>query len=153
MPTAESRRAAYVAATRHREDLQIFIAREAVKGFPDAEMKIGRAGLIEAEARDLRSRDEIVAHLAKALARADEPRNALEAMEISINTIIPQSGMKSKTPDAKKRNIATEPKLKTNIPTDKIEKTVKFLQPKLSENHNNKQIINSEEDKPSFRMR
>ena len=93
MPTAESRRAAYVAATRHREDLQIFIAREAVKGFPDAEMKIGRAGLIEAEARDLRSRDEIVAHLAKALARADEPRNALDAMGISMDGIAPEPGI------------------------------------------------------------
>jgi hypothetical protein len=93
MPTAESRRAAYVAATRHREDLQIFIAREAVKGFPDAEMKIGHAGLIEAEARDLRSRDEIIANLAKALARADEPRNALDAMGISMGGIAPEPGI------------------------------------------------------------
>ena len=51
--------------------------REVAAAWKKAEMKIGRAGLIEAEARDLRSRDEIVAHLAKALARADEPRNAI----------------------------------------------------------------------------
>ena len=154
MPTAESRRAAYVAATRHREDLQIFVAREAVKGFPDAEMKIGRAGLIEAEARDLRSDDEIIANLAKALARADEPRNALDAMGISINTIMPQSGVQPETPDMKIENKQPEPKVRIHMPSGKIGKKIESIKPELLKNNNSQQPPQpEEEDIPSFSMR
>ena len=117
-------------------------------------MKIGRAGLIEAEARDLRSRDEIVAHLAKALARADEPRNALDAMEISINTIIRQSGVQPETPDMKIENKQPEPKIKTHMPFGKIGKNIEFIKPELFKNNNSQQPQQpEEEDMPSFSMR
>ena len=94
MPTAESARAAYVASTRHRDDLQIFIAREAVKNFADSELGVGRRdGLIENEKEDKRSDDQILEQLGRSLARQDEPRNALDVIGSKINEIQPPMKM------------------------------------------------------------
>ena len=90
MPTAESARAAYVAATRHRDDLQIFVAREAIKDFADSELGVGRnVGLVEHEKEDKRTDEEILAQLGRSLARQDEPRNALDVIGSKINEIQP----------------------------------------------------------------
>ena len=90
MPTAETSRAAYVAVTRHRDDLQIFVAREAVKDFSDSEMGIGRRdGLIEHEKEDKRSADQIIQQLGRSLGRQDEPRNALDVLGIKPNNVQP----------------------------------------------------------------
>ena len=113
MPTAESRRAAYVAVTRHREDLQIFIAREGVKGSPDTKMKIGRGGLIEVEAQDLRSHEEIIDRLAQTLARADEARNAIDVMGIAIEGIVPKPIMNKENTIPAKNKMLNESVLKT----------------------------------------
>ena len=90
MPTAETARAAYVASTRHRDDLQIFVAKEAIKDFADSEIGVGRRdGLIEHEKEDKRSDDDIIAQLGRSLARQDEPRNALDVLGQKINEIQP----------------------------------------------------------------
>ena len=90
MPTAETSRAAYVAATRHRDDLQIFVAREAIKDFADSELGVGRrVGLIEHEKEDKRTDDAIIEQLGRSLARQDEPRNALDIMSIKPAEIQP----------------------------------------------------------------
>ena len=90
MPTAETARAAYVAATRHRDDLQIFVAREAIRNFSDDEIGVGRRdGLIEHEKEDKRSDDQIIEQLGRSLARQDEPRNALDVIGSKINEIQP----------------------------------------------------------------
>lgn len=79
MPTVETARAAYVAATRHRDDLQVFIAREAVKDFADGEIGVGRrAGMVEGERADQRTDADLIAQMAQSLARRDDPRNALD---------------------------------------------------------------------------
>ena len=90
MPTAESARAAYVASTRHRDDLQIFVAREAIRDFADSELGVGRRdGLIEHEKNDQRSDDQILEQLGRSLARQDEPRNALDVIGQKIGEIQP----------------------------------------------------------------
>ncbi|CAG4913165.1 unnamed protein product [Acidocella sp. C78] len=90
MPTAETARAAYVAATRHRDDLQIFVAKEAIKDFADDELSVGRRdGLIEHEREDKRSDDQILEQLGRSLARQDEPRNALDVIGIKPTEIQP----------------------------------------------------------------
>ena len=90
MPTAETSRAAYVAATRHRDDLQIFIAREAIRDFSDDELGVGRrSGLIEQEKEDKRSDDQILEQLGRSLGRQDEPRNALDVLGIKAGEIQP----------------------------------------------------------------
>ncbi len=90
MPTAESARAAYVAATRHRDDLMIFVAREAIRDFADSELSVGRRdGLIEHEKNDQRLDDQILEQLGRSLARQDEPRNALDVIGSTIHEIQP----------------------------------------------------------------
>ena len=90
MPTAETSRAAYVAATRHRDDLQIFVAREAIRDFADGELGVGRRdGLIEHEKDDKRSDDQIIEQLGRSLGRQDEPRNAIDVIGSKINEIQP----------------------------------------------------------------
>ena len=42
------------------------------------------------EVQDLRSHDEIIDRLAQTLARADEPRNAIDVMGIPIKGIAPK---------------------------------------------------------------
>ena len=90
MPTAETARAAYVAATRHRDDLQIFVAREAIKDFSDAEIGIGKkAGLVEHEKEDKRTNDQILEQLGRSLGRQDEPRNAIDVLGIKPTAVQP----------------------------------------------------------------
>ncbi|EGO96282.1 hypothetical protein APM_0898 [Acidiphilium sp. PM] len=90
MPTAETSRAAYVAATRHRDDLQIFVPKEAIKDFGDSELGVGRRdGLIEQEKEDKRTDDQILEQLSRSLARQDEPRNALDVIGIKPTEIQP----------------------------------------------------------------
>lgn len=90
MPTAESARAAYVASTRHRDDLQIFVAREAIRDFADGELGVGRRdGLIEQEKEDKRSVDDIITQLGRSLSRQDEPRNALDVIGQKLDEIQP----------------------------------------------------------------
>ena len=90
MPTAESARAAYVASTRHRDDLQIFVAREAIRDFADGELGVGRRdGLIEHEKEDKRSDDDIITQLGRSLSRQDEPRNALDVIGQKLDEIQP----------------------------------------------------------------
>ena len=79
--SAESARASYVALTRHREDLQIFISRETVRNYGDISLSVGAAGLQDADdIADDRTDVEIIKIVGKSLSRQDESRNALDML-------------------------------------------------------------------------
>ena len=79
--SAKSARASYVALTRHRENLNIYISRETVRTYGDISLSVGAAGLQDAEdTDDDRTDEDIVKIVGKSLSRLDDPRNALDIM-------------------------------------------------------------------------
>ena len=86
LASAESARASYVAMTRHRDSLKIFIARETIRNYGDVSLAVGAAGLRDADdLDDDRTDEDIVKVVGKSLSRPDDPRNALDVLAKSTS--------------------------------------------------------------------
>ncbi len=89
--TAEASKAAYVAMTRHRDNLLVYISRETVPlRAPDVTLRVSRTGLRDAEDPiDDRSDFDIIKIVGKSLSCPDELRNAVDAAAAYAAEIAP----------------------------------------------------------------